>query len=194
MKKSTIIGGILAATLALPTAAQVAATPWYLGAGLTLSRGQHPCVGLAIAGATCDDSDSGFKLYGGYRMSRFFALEAGVGALGNIQENGAGTTAKIESKPVELSILGSIPVTNQFAVFGRIGGYRATTKMSGAATGTKTSGNATYGVGMDIGFTSNIGGRIEYQRYQNVRARNDATALEASANYNALGASLIVRF
>jgi OOP family OmpA-OmpF porin len=186
------VAAFLQALVAVPAFSQ-ATTPWYIGAGLGVSRAQHACTGLPI-GVSCDESDTSWKAYGGYRLARYFAVEGGGGALGDVRAQTGATVLKISGTELELSALGIVPLTSQFSLFGRFGGYRSKVNVSGALTGSKSSGNATYGIGMDFNLTRNVDMRAEWQRYQSVRARDDASGAESTANVNVVGAGVLVRF
>ena len=189
----TVIVGLVVAPLAVPAAAQ-STSGFYVGGGLGISRAQHACTGITVAGAACDDTDSSGKIFGGYQFNRNLSVEAGAADLGHITETAAGASGKIAATALELSAIGTIPMLEQWSAFGRLGAYRSRATLSGAATGTRTSGNVTVGLGIQYDFGRSLGLRGEVQRYQNVKARNDATAVEGSANVTVIGASLVWRF
>jgi OOP family OmpA-OmpF porin len=197
MKSAIAVFAITTSAFVLPAAAQMRSptlSSAYVGAGIGQSQAKDGCNGVGGAGVTCDDKDTFFKLFGGYQVNRNFALELGYNNLGKIKASGPGDTAEIASTVWELSVLGAFPVMDQLSIFGRLGGYRGETELSGGATGDKTTTDLTFGFGLQYDFNRNLGLRGEWQRYQKIKARNDATGAEADSDVSVLGVSVLWRF
>src|SRR5262249_25591212 len=120
--------------------------------------------------------------------------ELGVHSLGKISASGPGGVVSIKSNLGDLSVLGSFPIADKFSAFGRLGGDYADTHVSGVATGKKKTTNLMYGAGLRYDFTPTIGVRAEWEHYNNIGARNDATGIEGAADVDVFGVSLVIRF
>lgn len=136
--------------------------------------------GFTAVSINDDDSDTAFKLFGGYKFNKNFALEGGYFDLGEFGYTAttvpAGTLeGNIRLKGVNLDAVGILPITEKFSAFGRIGVQYARAKDSFDVTGAVTvadanpSENATnykLGLGVQYDFTKNVGVRGEWERYR----------------------------
>ena len=121
MKWSVLIGGVIASAVALPAAAQ-----FYVGGGFGQSKAKDWCANAG--GISCDDRDTAWKAFGGYQFNRNFAAELGYTNLGEFKASAGGLTDNAKVNAWELSALAAWPFMNQFAVYGRLGAYRANVK------------------------------------------------------------------
>lgn len=126
------------------------------------------------------DDHTGFKVYGGYQFSRYFALEGGYFDLGKFGFTAAtlptGTlTGDIKLTGVNLDLVLSVPLTHRFSVFGRVGVNQANAKDTFAGTGavhvlnpspSKRAANIKFGGGLQLDFTDSFGMRAEIERYR----------------------------
>ena len=184
---------------------------WYGGVNAGQSRAKIDDVrivggllgrGLITSSITDDDRDTGYKLFGGYRMNRNFALEAGYFDLGKFGFTAttlpAGTlNGRIKIKGVNLDLVGMLPITEKFSAFGRVGVSRAEARDSFTGTGfvrvlnpnpQKRDTNVKYGVGLQYAFTEALGIRAEVERYR----INDAVGNKGDIDLVSLG--LVYRF
>lgn len=125
-----------------------AETGWYLGGSF----------GQADLGA---DEDSSWKLSAGYQISRNLAAELGYIDFGEV--TAGGITA--ESTGWELIGVGKFPFADRFSAYGLVGFVRGETELSGAATGSDSSTELTYGFGAQYDFSPQLGLRAQWQRY-----------------------------
>jgi OOP family OmpA-OmpF porin len=156
-----------AAALAMPalSVAQQQDQRWYVGGGL--GQAKHKKV-TCVAGGSCDDKDSAWKIFGGYQVNRTFAGEFGYADLGKVGTSGGGVTAEAKTKAWELVGLGGIPFANKFSAFGKLGLYYADTKQTGTVSASKTNAGLTFGLGAGFEVSRNLGLRAEWQRYHDV--------------------------
>ena len=154
MKRISIaLLGAAAMAAALPAAAQSnMLSSVYVGGDV----GQSKLKDCVVAG--CDDKDTAWGLFGGYQFNRNLAAELGYHRLGSFSSPGG----DVDAKAWELVGLGSWPITDQFSVYGKLGGYRG--KLDGAGH-SETNTDLTYGLGLQWDFTRNVGVRGEWQRY-----------------------------
>lgn len=114
----------------------------YLGGGLGLN----------------DDDEALWRFFGGYRAHRNFAVEFGYIDMG--QTHIAGT--RVNASAWELVGLGIAPLTESFSLYGKLGGYRGTSKGAGI---THRRNDLTYGFGGQYEVNRNLGVRLDWQRY-----------------------------
>ena len=116
----------------------------------------HPYAGGGIG--INDESETAWRLLGGYRFHRNIAVELGYTDLGEVSIGGRPADAKIW----ELVGLGIFPINDLFSVYGKLGAYRGEAKGSGT---TERNNDLTYGIGGQYDFNRNLGVRVEWQRY-----------------------------
>jgi OmpA-OmpF porin, OOP family len=157
--------GIAAATFALPASAQ-----WYVGGGLGQSKfkGELGCDNTAPL--SCSDTDTAFKIFGGYRVNRNFATELTYQDFGKASLSGFGVDASIKSRAFDISALGMLPLGDQFAAYGRLGVYGASSEGTSniGINASQSNGGATYGLGLQFDPIPSLGLRAEYQVYSKV--------------------------
>jgi OOP family OmpA-OmpF porin len=150
----------IAATFALVSTVASAAdapTKFYAGAdiGTTKAKGES-------------DRESGYGVFGGYNFTEQLAIEAGYRRL---VSDDAGHLDQLS-----ISAIGTIPLSNGFSVYGRLGVNRLAVKFDG------DSGHinrGVYGIGMGYSFTPAISARIELQK-----PMSDLTNLSAGVVFN----------
>jgi len=163
----------------------------YIGGGLGQSKFKIECGG----GLSCDDKDTSFRVFGGYQFTPNISAELGYADLGRAKLSGPGGSDELKATAWDLSGIFQWPFEKTgFSVFGRLGLYYGKVELSGLDTGSKTSGNATFGLGAGYDFNRNLGLRAEWQRYSKMKARNDATGVEDDGDVDVLGISVLYRF
>lgn len=200
------------AVVTSPTIAQETATlGWYGGASIGQSKAtidneriSNSLLGSGFASSTItnDRRDLAFKVLAGYQMNRYFALEGGYFDLGKFGYTAttapAGTlTGEARVRGLNLDLLGRLPVTDKFSVFGRAGVTYAQTRDSFRGTGlvvvnnpnpSERDTNMKFGVGMEYAFTPSLAARAEIERYR----INDAVGNRGDIDMASIG--LIYRF
>lgn len=158
--------------------------------------------GFATSSITNDDTDTGYKLFGGYKFNRNFALEGGYFDLGRFGFNAttvpAGTlNGSIKLRGVNLDAIGILPITERFSAFGRIGVNHAEARDSFSGTGAVTvtnpspserETNVKFGAGLQYDFNQSVGMRLEAERYR----INDAVGNKGDVDLLSVG--LVYRF
>ena len=164
----------LASALAFtgPTFAQDGA--FYVGGSIGQATAKDGCDGVSgVPGVSCDDEDTSWKIFGGYKFNRNFALEFGYVDLIEVTASGPGGTASIEATAFELVGVGMLPLANNFSLYGKIGLYRAETELSVntfLVVGSEKENNTdlTFGIGAQFDVSKQFAIRAEWQRYQDV--------------------------
>lgn len=186
-------------------------TGWYVGTNVGRSQAKIDATritsGLLGSGAssvtiTDDDRSSGYKLFGGYQLNNNFSLEAGYFDLGRfgytaITVPAGSLNGKIKLRGVNMDLVGTMPVTEQLSVFGRVGANYAQAKDhfigSGAvvvrnANPTERALNAKLGVGLQYALNNAWSLRAEVERYR----INDAVGNKGDIDLASVG--LVYRF
>jgi hypothetical protein len=185
-----IAGMVVLALLASTAGAQQRApySGWYLGLDLGSGRtgmnagdlnGAFASQGIASS-ATLDRSDSGFGLKLGYRLSPRWSLE---GAYANLGKYGFGatTTAPVagglggsyEARAWSFAGLGSVPLADRFALYGKFGVARTTVERDvdtqtpglGATNADAKRNGLLLGAGATYDFSAKWFGRAGWDRY-----------------------------
>jgi OOP family OmpA-OmpF porin len=162
---------------------------WYGGINIGQSRAKIDDVritsgllggGFITPAITDDDRDTGYKLFGGYRVNKNFALEGGYFNLGKFGFTATtippGTlNGHIKLQGLNLDAVGILPITEKFSAFGRVGLNYAEARDSFTGTGfvnvlnpnpSKRDTNVKFGVGLQYDFTQSLGMRVEAERYR----------------------------
>jgi OOP family OmpA-OmpF porin len=166
--------GVSALAFSQVSFAQAQEVGWYVGATFGQSKFKQFCSDTAGPGADCDDKDTAFRLLGGFQFNRYLALEIGYHQLGTAKASVPG--ASVENKASLFELLGvvSLPIGNQFSLYGKGGGYRGEMKgtFSSTAFGTTdekaTNSAMTWGAGVRYDLMRNLALRGEWQRYYTV--------------------------
>ena len=136
--------------------------------------------GLATTSITDRDRTTGFKIYGGYQLNPNFAVESGYFDLGKFgftaNTNPLGTlNGDIRVRGLNLDLVGTLPLSERFSIFGRVGANYAQTRGAFSGTGavgvtnpspSKRETNLKAGVGLQYAFTEALSMRGELERYR----------------------------
>lgn len=159
--------------------------------------------GLATSSISHDDSDTAYKLFGGYQFNDNFAVEGGYFDLGKLGYTAntvpAGTLkGNIKLNGLNIDAVGMLPITEKVSAFGRVGLNYAQAKDQFASTGavpasinpspSTTAANYKLGVGVQYDFNESLGLRLEAERYR----IDDAVGNKGDVDMYSLG--LVYRF
>ena len=174
MKSAVAVIGITAAAFALPAAAQMNMSAFYVGASVGQSKFKESCSGLP-AGVSCDEKDTAWRLLGGYQFNQNFAAELGYHNFGETKASGGGVTANVKASAWELVAVGLLPIANQFGIYGKLGAHHSEAKLDSnvGVNGKNTGNGATFGAGLQWDVMPALGLRAEWQRYQKVGGQSD---------------------
>lgn len=139
----------------------------YLGASIGQAEYDDTCNALF----SCDDDDTGWKLFVGRQINKNFGLELDYVNLGEASAKLGGIKLTTEAQGVTFSGIGSIPVGNQWSVFAKAGlmYYDAEAKALGFSKDNKDF-TYTYGVGGQYNINKSFGIRAEWQMYKDLEA------------------------
>jgi OOP family OmpA-OmpF porin len=122
---------------------------------------------------------TGWGVFIGHDFNPNFAVEAEYLNLGEIK----GGTGSVKSTGFSVSGVGSLPLNEQFSLFGKLGYAMITGKPGGSFTGYDLKNRAfTYGFGGQLNITPSVGIRLGWDKYK----FND-TGLNGNASLVSIG-------
>lgn len=151
---------------------------WYVGGGLGAATGLDLCSavnpGFTTSAGTCDKSELAGKVFGGYKFNKYLGAEGALVYLGTATADGTflgvPTTSDVYAGGLELAGTGTLPVTDQFGIIGKLGvllwGIR-----SDVGTGfdrDDTGASFAMGAGLKYDITKHVGIRFEWERFWDV--------------------------
>lgn len=153
----------------------------YVGVGIGQSNYAINCA----PGFSCDDTDTGYKIFTGGKFSRFFGVEAAYVYLGRGEANGGGSKAQ----GINVSLVGTLPIGDMFSVYAKGGGIYGWTDSSasapGVGTGDRHGFNASYGAGVQVDLTRNwaVQGDWDHYRFDYADRNDDAQLYSVNLVY-----------
>ena len=232
-RRTAAAGGAARALAALafgcvlvPGLAAAEPNAWYVGGGVGQSSFRsdlsaqinraYEGSGFTVDSArVSDNSDTGWKVFGGWQFHRNAAVELGYVDFGRATSHyevvvpGQGTAirdGKYRLSGVELSVLAIAPVGERASVFAKAGALASKLEYSesgvdqfGASTSFSADDNSVrfaWGLGGTVNFTPSLAARIEWQRVEKVGER---FALTTTGNgefdhVDLVSASIVWRF
>lgn len=210
-KASGLLSLVTLVAITSPSAmADEAITGWYGGANVGQSRAKidDARISSSLMGSgftssiTDDDRATGYKVFGGYQFNKNFSLEGGYFDLGKFGYTAntvpAGTlNGSSKVRGLNLDLVGTLPITDKFSAFARIGLNYADVRDSFSSTGavrvldpnpSKREANYKFGVGAQYAFTEALAMRVEAERYR----INDAVGNRGDVDLISVG--LVYRF
>lgn len=184
---------------------------WYAGANIGQSNATIDDARITsgllgsglVAGPISDtDRDRGFKIFGGYQYNKYFSVEAGYFDLGRFGFSTTTTptgtlSGDIRITGLNLDAVGTLPITEKFSAFGRIGVAYARSEDSFHGTGavnvlnpnpSSRDTNLKVGLGVQYAFTDALSLRAEIERYR----IDDAVGNKGDVDLASIG--LVYRF
>jgi hypothetical protein len=119
------------------------------------------------AGFGCDTRATGLKAFAGGKFNEFSGLEASYVYLGNAERGGGDT----RGQGVNLSFVGTLPLSQSFGLNGKVGAIYGWTKTGGNAAPGFATGNdrglgLSYGIGLTSAVNRNVDLRLDWDRYR----------------------------
>jgi OOP family OmpA-OmpF porin len=169
---------------------------WYIGVTLGSSNATLTADIVPVTGATSsifltDSREPGFKVFAGYRVNRYFAVEGGFAWLGEFQATTQVTApapgtlnADIRVIGLYFDAVGILPIGERFAAFAKVGWLGSETRTTRSTSGTVTpapglnmnastdQANLSYGLGLQYDFEKNVSLRFVWERYIKVGDAN----------------------
>jgi OOP family OmpA-OmpF porin len=122
----------------------------------------------SVAGIDIEASDTGFKVFGGYRINEYASVEAAYLDAGTPDDTVYGVTIESDASAFQASLIWHVPVGNRFEVFVRgslIAWEAENTATDGRLVFTQDNDGADfgYGIGSAFNFTPQFGLRAEFE-------------------------------
>jgi OOP family OmpA-OmpF porin len=141
---------------------------FYGGLGVGAAKSD---VNAGPIGGAKDDKDTAWKAFGGYQFNRYFGVEAGYIDLGKSSIVGPAGAASFDSQAWQASVVGSVPLSSQFALTGKLGIARTDTDTVGNIGATPVvasdhNTDPTYGLGLRYDINKSLGVRGEWERFR----------------------------
>lgn len=157
---------------------------------------------------SCDETDNGWKIFGGYQFTPNWGLEVFYADLGEAEARG---TAPDLGVPVSVSVdaevdgfgasaVGTWPINDKFSVFGKVGFFTwdLNTSLRGTAIDVGVpvlasidkdddGTDLTYGIGAQYSFNETFAIRVEWERFDDV---GDAV----ESDFDFLSAGIVLSF
>ncbi len=165
---------ILLATLVAAGAAfasTAASAQAYLGGAVGQSRADVDCTGST----RCDKTDTAFKLFGGYMVTKNFGIEGAYYDQGKARLEGTdpelGTmVAEYKGRGFGVFTLGSLPVSDALSLFAKLGAVSAkitvdaSSSTAGSGSQSERHTNVGWGVGAAYEIVKQLDVRLEWER------------------------------
>ena len=124
----------------------------------------------------------------GSHFSPYLAAELGYSKFGDSTLTGPGGSATLSASAFQIAAIGSLPLSSQFDLIGKLGYSHNSTKGSGLAAGVTTSNNSVlFGVGAQYHMTTQVSLRAQYENYGDFESGTNplgATAISLGVVFN----------
>lgn len=137
------------------------ANPIYFGGTIGSSEGSTYCDGAT----GCEDSDTAWKVFGGYKITEKLAVEGAYLNIGDLYKNGQNS----DISAFTINGVGTLPVTEKFDVFGKLGATRWSSDNTG---GSESGFGMTYGVGAKMNLNETTKLRAEWEKVTDIETSN----------------------
>jgi OOP family OmpA-OmpF porin len=201
---------LLLLALALPVQAACAEDGFYMGLAAALAKADMPADYSSNASTydlqrEVDDTGEGLKIYVGYNVSRYAAIEFGYSDFGKftihdrLSATGVNAVESAEFKgySFDLSALGIARIGDLFSLYGRAGASFWNLEFRHQMTGSLPNFKETqkdfgisplFGVGMGFRLHEKGTVRVEYQRYLDIgnddMGQSDIDVISVGAQYH----------
>lgn len=162
--------------------AQTASSNWYVGGAVGASS-LKPKINKQSIPGNQDTSDTGTKVFGGYKFSENWAAEVQYYDLGKWRYSDAGVTGDAKVTGLSIAVVGSYPLSSSVSIIGKLGVATQDVKLRATETTTGLSARAKadatvpmVGLGFEYAINPTLALRTEYEYFgvpTLVRAGND---------------------
>jgi OOP family OmpA-OmpF porin len=175
--KQIIISALITAAVAAPLAAQAEGA--YIGGNVGRAEQKFD-----IEGFNFKEHKTGFKLYGGYDFTQNVGIEGGYVDFRAAERSGNGGTASSKPRSLYVAATGTLPLNEQFALFGKAGLATTHTKVAVSVPGFSESDSRNHtspmlGLGASFALNKNVSFVAEYENFGKV-AKDDGSSIKAS--------------
>jgi len=143
--------------ISAPAVAQQSDAGWYIGGSYGMTTFD---ISGVPAGVSVDDSDSGFKIFGGFQFTKNWGAEVGYVDFGKA---GIGGFGDIGVTALTLAGTGTLPLNESFSLLGKVG--MANWDASGSASSGDSGTDLFYGIGARYNFNKNLSVQVEFETF-----------------------------
>jgi len=153
-----------------PAIAQQSDAGWYIGGSYGMTSFDIDTAG--IISPSLDDSDSGFKIFGGFQFTKNWGMEFGyvdfgkAGLAGSVF--GIPFTSDVGVTAFTFAGTGTLPLNESFSLLGKVGLWMWDTGCSGAICVSSASDSDTdlfYGIGARYNINKNLSVQVEFETF-----------------------------
>jgi len=152
----------------------------YFGGSIGPSDADSYCTGAT----ECEDTDTAWKVFGGYKITERLSAEASYVNLGDVHKTSGGTVQNSDVSAFTATAIGSIPINDQFDIFGKVGAMRWD---SDNTAGSESGFGMTYGVGARMNISEKTKLRAEWEKLPDIET---APGEETDVNMLSVGVEL----
>jgi opacity protein-like surface antigen len=143
--------------------ALIAASAFAMSPAMAQDSGFYVGAGIGDFGVEVDgfsDSDTAFKVFGGYKFAKYFAADLEYLDGGTVEDGGL----EIDVSGFNLSGVGILPVGEKFNLFAKLGMILWDAETNGF--GDDSGEDFSWGIGAGYSFTDQFGMQLEYQGFE----------------------------
>ena len=125
------------------------------------------------------DREGGYGAFFGYKFNENIAVEAGYHRLADNDYNVGAFRGDLTIDQIDVSVLGTLPLSNGFDIYSRLGYNRIETDTDiGSYSGKAHDSGVLYGLGLGYSFSPIVHARFEVQK-----PASDTTRIVAGVSY-----------
>ena len=165
MNRQIILTTLLVLSWGVADAAAPAEKGAYIGAGFGSTELDDDGI-FRYEGLTLDDSDSGFEIFGGYKIFKHLAVEARYADFGTftVTDPFWGESVGFDVSVVSFHVVGIIPFADSgWELFGQLGVGTIDFEIPGEFSESENAGSA--GMGIRYSFTENLSMGLQLDAY-----------------------------
>jgi OOP family OmpA-OmpF porin len=172
-----LTGTLLGAFFSLAAFAQESGA--YLGGAFGQSKFKEWCDPTL---ASCKDTDTAWKVFGGYRFDRYFAVEGSYIDWGEVTASTASAAVAADQTSYGLAGVGTLRLGPSFEVFGKLGFVRTEQKTRRITPNPSTVDRGEtefhYGLGLKYAFARNWAARAEWENTEKLKVEMLSVGVE----------------
>jgi OOP family OmpA-OmpF porin len=134
---------------------------WYLGGAYGMTSLNLDT--SSLPGVNVDDSNTGFKIFGGFQFNKYLGAEVGYVDFGKFAVTSS--TGDLSATAYTLAGVGTLPLNESFALFGKVGMWSWKSKSSAPNIEGDSGSDVFYGAGARYNLNKNWGLTLEVEQY-----------------------------
>ncbi len=114
---------------------------------------------------SCEDKDTAWKIFGGYKITERLSAEAAYVNLGDIHKTTGGIVQNSDVSAFTAAAVGTLPINDQFDIFAKVGAMRWS---SDNTAGDESGFGMTYGLGAKMHLSEKTKLRAEWEKLPSI--------------------------